>query len=115
MRFRRLREDWIANPREGGELPRFHFVRLHKPVELCVRAEVEEKGNLQICRPKVVQELSFSGWRQDRCRLDLNNDFFVDDHVHTLSCEKLTSEPNGYRNFATNHSAACHKVALESE
>jgi hypothetical protein len=114
-RFRRLREDWNANRREDGELPRFHFVRLHKPVELRVRAEVEEKSNLQVCRPKIVQELAFSGWRQDRRRLDLNNDFFVDDHVDTLSCEHLTSEPNGDRNLATNHSAACHKFALESE
>lgn len=87
----------------------------HKAVELGVRAEVEEQGNLQVCRSKVVQELSLSGGWKDVRRFDLNNVFFVDDHVHTLSCEHLTAEPNGDRNLATNHSAACHKVTLEGE
>ena len=54
------------------------------------------------------------GW-EDMRRFDLNDDFFVDDHVHTLSGEYLPTEPNGDRNLSTNHSAACHKIALESE
>jgi len=54
------------------------------------------------------------GWK-DMGRFDLNDYPFVDDHVYTLSCEHLPSEPNGDRNLATNHSAASHKIALESE
>jgi hypothetical protein len=45
---------------------------------------MKEQTDLQPAGPKVVEDLRFRGLMQLECRLDLNNELSVHDHVDTL-------------------------------